>query len=343
MQKGNAIGIIILVITWGIAACKKDWNVLADNNPTIQPTIPAHFSKPAYSFSGNPLTKEGVALGKKLFFDPILSRDRSISCGSCHLPEYAFSDPGMPVSKGIEGRNGVRNTPALTNLIWYPYFNWDGGINHIEVQPVAPITDSNEMDNALSNVLQALRSDPAYSEHFRRAFGSDSIYDQVLLYALAQFMATIVSHRSPYDDFIGGKGLLSNAALRGKTIFETHCANCHSGVLQTDFSFRQNGLRTGSPDRGRATITNRTEDQGRFRVPSLRNVALTAPYMHDGKIATLEDVIEAYNSDIVNPGNLDTLLPEGGFGFTDNEKTDLKAFLLSLTDEALISDIRFKP
>ncbi|MCC5916222.1 MAG: c-type cytochrome [Cryomorphaceae bacterium] len=324
--------------------CNRDDDANSEDlNPAVNPTIPSHFPSPVYGFENNPLTKKGIALGKKLFYDPILSADGTVSCHSCHDQAFAFADRGVAFSTGINGKKGNRNTPGLANLIWYPAFNWDGGINHIEIQPVAPLTDSNEMGHNLKSLLKTLQNHPEYPGLFKAAFGSDSIYDQKLLFALTQFMATMVSHQSLYDRYLRGESSFTDKQLRGKNLFDNHCATCHSGVLQTDFSYRQNGLRANSEDLGRMTITNVFSDKGKFRVPSLRNVEKTAPYMHDGEIAQLTDVIEAYSTGIQAVFNLDPALPSGGFRFSATEKEDLLEFLRALTDTNFLENEAFQP
>jgi cytochrome c peroxidase len=336
MKQGFGYSLLLSLIVI-VFSCRRD--LPPEENPLVEIPMPAHFPPPVYTFERNPPTRHGVELGRKLFFDPFLSLDGQISCGTCHQRSVAFADPrGEALSKGIFGREGFRNTPALSNLIWYPHFNWDGGINHIEIQPVAPITDSTEMGMDFRELLIKLQRHPEYPELFAKAFGSDSIHSQVLLFALTQFMSTLVSHNAPIDQYYRNERNLSAKALEGKSIFDSKCATCHAGVLQTDFSFRVNGLLPVSiEDRGRAEITNRDEDIGAFRVPSLRNVEVTAPYLHDGSLASLAEVIEAYSSGILAHPNIDTtLLPVGGFAFSVSEKENLLEFLKQLTDKTFI-------
>lgn len=318
-------------------ACARDAKEENTNVP-LYIRQPAHFPKPVYTFDNNPPTRSGFELGKRLFFDPILSLDQQVSCGTCHAASAAFADPrSTAVSKGVFGRSGLRNTPALANLIWYPHFNQDGGINHIEVQPVAPINDSLELGVGIANAVRILQNHPEYPGLFERAFDSDSVTAARILWAFAQFMGALVSDNAPIDAFHRDNKPLPEKAMRGKVIFDESCAGCHSGVLQTDFSFKNNGLNMGSNDIGRAEVTGNIQDEGRFRVPSLRNVEYTAPYMHHGQLNTLNDVIEAYSTSIAAHPNLDPNLPVGGFDFSSQQKEDLYQFLLQLSDQTFVN------
>jgi cytochrome c peroxidase len=330
-------------LLWGfplvvVMGCAREPEVVV---PFSGPTVPAHFPERVYSLQGNTATEAGVALGRKLFYDPILSGNQTISCGTCHAQVHAFADHNVPISFGVEGRMGTRNTPALSNLMWYPAFNWDGGVNHIEIQPFTPITEHVEMDADLATVLQRLRNHAEYPALFEKAFGSKTISDRPFFLALAQFMSMLVSSESRYDDWVRGKYTFTEKEMAGKALFDAHCSTCHSGHLQTDFSYRQNGLRTDSPDEGRKRITQNPADFGKFRVPSLRNVALTYPYMHDGNIRSLFGVIEAYSQPKPPVSNLDPAIPQQGFGFDAYEKEALVAFLQTLTDWQFLSDPRF--
>lgn len=318
-------------------SCARD---VKEENTNVPLSIrqPEHFPKPVYTFDNNPPRRTVYELGKRMFFDPILSLDQQVSCGTCHAASAAFADPrGTAVSEGVFGRKGLRNTPALSNLIWYPHFNQDGGINHIEVQPVAPINDSLEMGVGIANAVSILQNHPEYPELFARAFDSDSVTAARILWAFAQFMGSLVSDNAPIDAYYRDNKPLPEKAMRGKAIFDEYCANCHSGVLQSDFSFKNNGLTMGSADIGRAEVTAESQDEGRFRVPSLRNVEYTAPYMHHGQLSTLRDVIEAYSSAIADHPNLDPSLPVGGFDFSSQQKEDLYQFLLQLSDQSFVN------
>ncbi|HKK38199.1 MAG TPA: cytochrome c peroxidase [Cryomorphaceae bacterium] len=302
--------------------------------------VPAHFPDPVYDFDGNPITEEGFNLGRKLFYDKRLSRGSQVSCGSCHAQVHAFADHAVPLSVGVDGREGKRNSPGLYNLAWTEAFMWDGGINHIEVMPIAPITDSAEMDIALADLLDYLQNETEYPQEFGEAFGSTEISTSNLLKALAQFQGAIVSDGSRYDQYIKGLYIPTEAQLRGMALFEANCSGCHGGILQTDFSYRNNGLDADFTDLGRGRVTQNSADNGKFRVPSLRNVALTNPYMHDGRFFTLEQVLDHYSEGIVESGTLDPALTNG-IPLTENEKEDIIEFLYTLSDFELLGDLRF--
>jgi cytochrome c peroxidase len=324
----------VAMVAWG---CAKEPKVTV---PFLGPKVPAHFPERVYTLAGNTPTLAGVELGRKLFYEKILSRDSSISCGTCHAQIHAFADHNMPLSMGVDGRLSVRNTPGLANLMWYPAFHQDGGINHIEIQPFAPITEPVEMDMDFAAALQRLRDHPEYPALFEKAFGSKEITDRPFFLALAQFQSMLVSDQSRYDDWVRGKYTFSEQEMAGKQLFDAHCATCHAGPLQTDFSYRQNGL-APSADEGRMRITRNPADAGKFRVPSLRNVALTYPYMHNGKIHSLYGVVDAYSQGVAAVSNLDPAIPQQGFGFNEVEKEALVAFLQTLTDWKFVSDPRF--
>ncbi len=290
--------------------------------------IPAH----------NQLSIQKVELGEQLFFDPALSRDGTISCASCHLPDRAFSDV-TPVSSGVEGRKGRRNSPGLVNVAYAPLLFWDGGSFALENQVVAPLEDPNEMDAELEDVLRTLNADAAYRQRFEEVFG-DSVTVRTFTQAIAAFQRTIVGSGAPFDEYIAGdRSALSAAARRGLELFEGRagCRNCHAGVRFTDDSFRNNGLAFASADSGRARITLRAEDFARFRVPSLRNVGLTAPYMHDGRLASLESVVDHYAAGGSGSRGQDNLIQP--IDLTQQERDDLVAFLHALTDVEVRSGV----
>ncbi len=302
--------------------------------------VPVHFPKPVYNNSANPITPDGFALGKKIFYDKNLSADKTISCGSCHAQGHAFGDHQTKTSQGIAGRLGKRNSPAIFNMAWNSSFMWDGGINHLEIMPVAPFTDTTEMGMPIQSILDYLQSQPEYVNMFDKAFGSRTINDKKMLLALAQFMTAMVSADSKYDQYILGKSSLQPDETRGLALFRTHCATCHNEPLFTNFEFINNGIGLHSEDPGRARITLDEKDKGKFKVPSLRNVALTSPYMHHGALRTLEDVLDHYSSPISIEGNVD-LRVAGGLSLTASDKEDLIAFLNTLSDYTLLANPAF--
>ncbi len=260
-----------------------------------------------------------------------------MNCASCHIQEAGFSDPGKALSIGVQGKPGFRNSPALANLAWVPAFMADGGINHIEVMPIAPITDSLEMNISLKETVAKLQASAQYPPQFKRAFGSDSITDQKMLFGLAQFMSTMVSANSKYDEVVNGKAVFTEKEKRGFSLFKQNCSSCHKQPLFTDFSYRSNGLDENSKDPGRGRITQQAEDHGKFKVPSLRNVQLSAPYMHDGRFTNLEEVLNHYSDGIQTNASLDHSLV-GGISLSAAEKADIIAFLYTLTDYKFITN-----
>ena len=307
---------------------------------TPQLYVPQGWPEPHYDFAGNPVTSAGFALGRRLFYDPILSRDGSIACGNCHQQFAAFAHLDHRVSHGIGGVNGRRNTPGLFNLAWQPELMWDGSAHHLETQPVAPISNPLEMGGSLALAVDKLRRDPRYPVLFEQAFGSPGVDSQRLLRALAQFTGTLVSADSRYDRHQRGEEAFTAQEQAGLELFRQRCAACHREPLFSDFSYRNNGLDATPHDAGRATISGRAEDQGRFRVPSLRNVALTAPYMHDGRYDTLQQVLDHYSAGIQPSSTLDPLLANTA-PLSPEQRAALLAFLDTLTDDHFIHDQRF--
>lgn len=294
----------------------------------------------------NPLIEERAALGEALFREPALSRDGSISCSSCHLSHRAFSDPSR-FSFGVERRIGTRNAMPIFNLAWKSEFFWDGRAPSLRAQALMPIQDHLEMDESLGRVIAKLGESPGYAKAFERAFGSGEITGEKIGLAIENFLLTLSSHDSKFDRAMRGEGELSEDEKKGFLLFFTEreprmgargadCFHCHGGALFTDHSFHNNGLDASPADPGRGLVTKRPGDQGKFSTPSLRNIGLTAPYMHDGRFASLDEVIEHYSTGVKRSETLDPNLakhPAGGLGFTAEEKRALIAFLNSLTDE----------
>jgi cytochrome c peroxidase len=329
-----------------LAGCRAE-DVAVPEGPVPGSTLPANFPGPVYALDANPPGQAAFALGRSLFYDARLSRDGSVSCGSCHQQFAAFANQGHRRSHGVGGQLGTRNSPALQNLRWKPNFFWDGGPNNIETLPLAPITNPLEMAETLPNVLRKLNADANYPRRFAQVYGLGPIDSYQLLRALAQFTADLTSAGSRYDQVVRGEGVatLSAAEQRGRVLVAQKCASCHATDLFTDESFRNNGLSASfGADSGRAHITGRASDVGRFKVPSLRNVALTAPYMHDGRFATLADVLAHYDHGVVVSATLDPVLrPTAGppgIPLTAAEQADIIAFLHTLTDVAFVQDQR---
>lgn len=308
----------------------------------VQLKLPKSFPKPIYSFKKNALTPEIFMLGRRLFYDPILSKDSTVSCATCHQNFAAFSHIDHKLSHGFNGQIGNRNVPALQNLIWKDEFMWDGGINHLEIQPLNPITSPIEMNESLAHVIEKLKKDSVYTIMFSKAFKDKEINSEKLLKSLAQFTGLMISANSRYDKYMAGKDTFTLAEKNGLALFRNKCANCHREPLFTDNSYRNNGLfvDTALKDLGRGKITGNDADNYKFKVPSLRNVEMTYPYMHDGRFRRLKDVLNHYsNPDKYAKGADSTLLKIGVL--SDNEKKDVVAFLLTLTDLDFLYDRRF--
>lgn len=321
----------------------------ADENPflkieakDLQINVPASFPKPIYDFKNNKPTPAGFTLGRRLFYDPILSKDNSVSCSSCHERIAAFAHIDHKLSHGIYAKIGTRNVPPLQNLIWKDAFMWDGGVNHLEVQAINPITNPIEMDETLSGVLAKLKKDSLYAAMFREAYGDGTISSERLLKSLTQFTGLMVSSNSRYDQFVTGKDTFSAAEKNGLSIFRSNCAGCHREPLFTDNSYRNNGIGidTSLRDKGRGMISGNEKDNYKFKVPSLRNIEMTYPYMHDGRFKKIRDVVEHYSSAKKHDPNADALLQKIA-PMNEKEKANLVAFLLTLTDRKFLYDRRF--
>jgi cytochrome c peroxidase len=300
----------------------------------------------------NPQTVEGIALGKKLFFDPILSGDNSQACADCHSPKNAFSDTDR-FSEGINGSLGNRNSMPLFNLAWNydEKFFWDGNTFSLEHQAFVPVSDPTEMASIWTEVEQKLQKHKEYPSLFEKAFGSSKIDSTLVTKAIAQFERTIISSNSKFDKFLLGKVTLTPQEQNGFNVFmdETKgdCFHCHGSdknPLWTDNIFHNNGLDEISTDLGLGAVTGDPADNGKFKSPSLRNLAFTTPYMHDGRFATLEEVINHYSEGLKNSSTIDPLMKkvsQGGVGLSPQDKADLKTFLLSLSDYEFINNSAF--
>jgi cytochrome c peroxidase len=303
--------------------------------------VPKGWPKPNYDFKNNPVSEEGFQLGRKLFYDPILSRDNTISCASCHLQATGFTHVDHDLSHGIDGKIGTRNSLALMNLAWSKDFMWDGGVNHIEVQPLNPITSPFEMDESLEHVVQKLQQTQDYPDLFERVFGSSKITGQLTLKALSQFVVMLKSSNSKYDQVIRKETSFTEQEQKGYDLFKQHCASCHQEPLFTSDQFEYNGLAVDPTlnDIGRMKISGKKEDSLRFKVQTLRNVQFTYPYMHDGRFKTLTEVIKHYNTLSRNnllPKELAELM-----NLSDNDRVDIVAFLKTLTDNEFLFNPKY--
>jgi cytochrome c peroxidase len=294
---------------------------------------PKGFPKPIYDLSKNKPSVEGFTLGRKLFYDPILSVDYFTSCATCHQQFAAFAHIDHPLSHGIGGKIGIRNVPALQNLIWKDAFMVDGGVNHLDLQPILPITSDTEMGENLPNVLKKLQADSTYRLMFYKAFKDSIITTEMLMKSLSQFLSLMISSNSRYDKFIAGLDTLSIIEQKGLNMFASNCASCHTPPLFTDNKYHNIGLKPDSNlnDKGRMAITSFKEDYFKFKTPSLRNVEMTYPYMHDGRYRNLKEVMNHYSvSQSCTKKKFDEF-----------EKAELIAFLKTLTDMEYLHDRRF--
>jgi cytochrome c peroxidase len=304
--------------------------------------IPKNWPKPVYDFSKNPLTEEGFQLGRNLFYDPILSRDNTISCASCHLQQTGFTHVDHDLSHGIDGRIGTRNSMTLMNLAWSKTFMWDGGVNHLDVQYIHPITSEVEMDETMENVVKKLQKSDIYPGLYKQSFGTDKITGQLTLKAMSQFVVMLTTSNSKYDKVVRKEEKFSEMEQKGYNLFTQYCASCHKEPLFTNDTFENNGLTidTTLNDIGRMRITQDLKDKQKFKVPTLRNVQFTFPYMHDGRFKTLNEVIKHYNSGIIKSKTLSKEFQKP-MNLSDDERTELVAFLKALTDIEFLFNPRF--
>ena len=328
-----------LFLLLGLVACGNDAGVRPAEQPAPTPyelTVPAGFPEPTIP-PDNLLTLEGIALGKRLFADPILSVDSTIACASCHLPAHAFSDP-QPFSQGVGGVTS-RNSMPLFNVLWNSSFFWDGRAASLEDQALEPVQRPVEMGEDWDRVVAKLERHAEYPVLFARAFGDAPINRRLVVQAIAQFERTLISADSKYDRWLAGQAVFTPEEERGFLLFHTEagdCFHCHVAPLFTDNEFHNNGLDLDPPDTGLAALTGKRLDRGKFKTPTLRNVEYTAPYMHDGRFQTLEEVVEHYDSGFHRIALTDPLLlVRPNLDLTPADKRALVAFLKTLSDPQL--------
>ncbi|NVK28876.1 MAG: cytochrome-c peroxidase [Flavobacteriia bacterium] len=338
-KRYSKAGFFAGLLVWIIGSCTHE-----DTSPQKASylQVPDHF--PAMEFpEDNAFTIDRWELGRELFFDPVLSRDSSISCGSCHKSEFALAD-NVDISPGVEGRIGFRNSPGLFNVGYYPKLMREGGVPTLEMQVLVPIQEHTEMDFNIVDASFRLANNDKYVRKSQRAYQRNPD-PFVITRALATYERTMISGSSRYDKYLQGQtSALSASEKRGMDLFfsnRTDCSACHSGVFFTNNDFQNNGLYEVYDDEGRMRLTNDSADLALFRVPTLRNVEVTAPYMHNGSLSTLEGVIEHYNDGGENHPNKSGLIRP--LSLSESEKQDLLNFLLTLTDHAFLNDERFRP
>ncbi|TNV71674.1 hypothetical protein FGO68_gene11061 [Halteria grandinella] len=321
-------------------------------------SYPANFGNRINTSAGNPLSKQGVFLGRMLFYEPKLSSNNRVSCASCHQQKLAFTD-GQTFSTGVGNKTTSRNSMSLTNLLWVRSFFWDGRSASLEAQGKEPITHPDEMGESLDNVARKLQQSRLYPPIFKKVFGTDSITGDRIVKAIAQFERTLISADSNYDRYLQGNYTPTEEELSGISLFfnnpspekgirGANCGHCHAGPKMFADLFHNNGLDSIPKDTGREMFTGLPNDKGRFRAVSLRNIALTSPYMHDGRFKTLEEVLDHYSEHIRQSATLSPFLQGisndvGGktIHLSNSEKHDIITFLKMLTDSNFIKDTRF--
>ncbi len=304
---------------------------------------PEYFPKPVYDFSQNPLDNEKIKLGRALFYDPILSRDNTVSCATCHSVFNAFAHTDHELSHGIDDAIGTRNAPALINLAWSNSFMWDGAVNHLDMQALAPIEHPKEMGEKIETVIEKLNNSTIYPPLFFSAFGDSTATGEHLLKALAQFQLGLISANSKYDRIKRGEETFNDSEKRGYRLFLQNCNSCHTEPLFTTGEFANNGLPidTTLNDLGRMTVTKDSTDAFKFKIPTLRNVEFSYPYMHDGRFSSLHKVLKHYNTGIIASKTLAPSLKDS-IKISADERADLVAFLLSLSDKDFVFNPEFR-
>lgn len=348
---------LLLCIPLLLIGCKEDskgepMGVVQDTSPYILSY--GRFPSPNIA-EDNTLTTSGVQLGRMLFYEKMLSADGSMACASCHFQEFAFTDTAR-FSTGIRGEKGGRHAMSVFNMAWNGnQFFWDGRADLLRHQSILPILDELEMDETMENVVSKLSQSQPYKDQFIRVFGTDEVTSEKISLALEQFMNSITSTNSRYDEFLQDSTVFNESEKRGLQLFSTDynpffpelsgadCKHCHSGFNFENDRYMNNGLDGDAEisDIGRQGATQNPRDKGKFKVTSLRNIALTAPYMHDGRFQTLEQVVDHYNEQIKSSSTLDPALEqtrEKGLFLTEQDKKDLVAFMKTLTDKDLMSN-----
>lgn len=338
--------LILIVLFPLFISCSDNDDNYVDIPVTFK--VPDNFPPLAYDLQNNPITEKGFELGRKLFYDGRLSSDGTISCGFCHEQQNAFTHHGHTVSQGVGGQTGTRNSPSIQNLGFQTSFMYDGATEHLNLQPIIPITNPIEMNGNFSQIVAMMNGDAEYIKLFGLAFPGKPINTENMLKAMGQFLVMVTSSNSRFDKFRRNEtgGTLTQEEQDGYALFNQKCASCHATDLFTDNSFRNNGLAVNPivNDVGRYRVTLLDADKYKFKVPSLRNVEKTKPYMHDGRFFTLEAVLDHYSSGMVNSATLDPSLNNGGtlgIPLTPLEKTKIIAFLKTLTDNQYLTDSRF--
>lgn len=327
-MKMKIIGLVVIAII--SAAFTSEYQ--------LKLTFPSFFPNPIYDFENNALTQDKIDLGRMLFYDPILSKNQTISCADCHSPYNAFAHTDHDLSHGIHDSVGTRNAPALFNLAWQSTYMWDGAIHNLDMQALAPISHPAEMDEDIATVVKKLNTQPRYKKAFAKAWHDSTVTGQHVLKSIAQFQLTLVSASSKYDAVKSGNQHFSIQEQSGYALFQNHCNNCHIEPLFSSYGFANNGLPidTGLNDLGRSVISNQTSDELKFKIPSLRNLSYTYPYMHDGRFDKLHQVLNHYTH--LKPGDSPEKSLQQAIPLSSVDKANLIAFLLTLDDPDFVFD-----
>ena len=336
----TALFSLVLLLAYGLGACRKEQKT--KGLTLLPPVVPDGFPAPVHDFTGNPLTREGFELGRRLFYEPRLSIDNLTPCSSCHQQIAGFGTFEHDRSHGVFNSHTLRNAPVLFNLAWNPSFHWDGAFTRLEDAAAQPINGHIEMGESFEGVIRKLEADNRYREDFKKVFGSPFIRPEHILNALSQFTGYLVSANSKYDRVRKGTDQFTAQEQEGYTLYKTHCAGCHPEPLFTDHSFRNIGLPTDPMlnDHGRMRISGQKEDSLKFKVPTLRNTYISSNYMHDGRFNTISQCIDHYRRGIQPGPTLDPSLA-GGINITDAQALNLFRFLRALTDSAFLADPRY--
>ncbi|MCB0791333.1 MAG: c-type cytochrome [Flavobacteriales bacterium] len=348
-----------------MVGCRKEEPEVEENGFHTTPydlQIPANLPPMTVPLD-NPVTQQGVELGRYLFYDERLSGDNTQACASCHAPAFAFTDHGNQFSEGIDHIKGERNAMALFNLGWGQFFFWDGRAATLEDQILQPVTNPIEMHETWPNAMAKIEADPGYGDLFYAAFGDSHVDSLKVAKAIAQFLRTMISANSPFDKWKRGEGTIPVDAQVGYDLFQLEggqppfipngqggadCFHCHTpaGDLFTDEQFHNNALDSVFTDLGRGGVTGDPFDMGKFKTPSLRNIMLTAPYMHDGRFASIDEVLDHYNEGGVPSATVDPFMkftdPDHTLELTPQKRQQIIAFLNSLTDMEFVTDPRFQ-
>jgi len=351
---------VVMLMLLSFIILLSGWSYFGDpiEIGVYQFTHPSNFGNRINIPADNPTTKQGVYLGRMLFYETRLSLNNKLSCASCHQQDKAFTD-GKPFSVGVDDVPTPRNSMSLVNLLWARKFFWDGRAEGLEAQAVTPMTSPHEMGQSLDASVKKLNGDKSYHDLFKLVYGDETITGDRIVKAISQFERTLISCNSKYDQYLAGKYQPTPQELKGIDLFMrgpnpekgirgANCGHCHGGPKTYMELFHNNGLDSIPKDAGIETLTRLASDRGRFKVPTLRNIALTAPYMHDGRFKTLAEVVDHYSDHVMESASLSTVFrgesnEVGGkaLKLTSEEKKDIIAFLNMLTDDNFIHDPRF--